>query len=634
MPASLSLLRARFSPSCLAGFGLSISLLWPSTSFAQTIDLAASSEVLRVLGSVGEGRIGTPVSGGQDVDGDGLADYLLSSLLAAPQGRSFAGVVFLVLGDGAVTGEFDTAQASSRLLEIQGGGVRELAGVVSATADLTGDGLADIIIGRPNFGTADGRSGAGAITIIPGGEGLRRLAQSGGVIDLAAIPLDLGAVTIHGAAAADRFGVWLRSNDLDADGVGDLIAGADQEDVGGDQNAGAAYVIRGGNHLATAGTVDLAEFGNTALAGEIVRILPPPGATDFHFAATADLQDLDGNGLAEILIAAALTRSNAGVVAQGASSADYASIGGAEHGRLFILWDEHFRRPWPPGFSLQFADLASGVSTLSGGLRNLTFAEEIAVGDWDADGRQDLFLGDLRGDFRGEFDQDSSGSGHIVFAAEQLRDLHVDMDNLPAELSSSLIVGTGRGHISADTAFAGDFDGDGVEDLGLASPHAGPAGRRDAGAFHILFGQAGRWPQRIELQESQPAEGPIANLLIMGRRGTDGGNVGDVLGYSAIGADVDADGLTDLLLNEMLGDGSQRDDVGNLVVLTGERVRCARSACSGSPTPRPEVSPSPAPGGGSGAVACWELLLWLGLATRIGTRPRRPGFSHRTQPTV
>jgi hypothetical protein len=44
--------------------------------------------------------------------------------------------------------------------------------------------------------------------------------------------------------------------------------------------------------------------------------------------------------------------------------------------------------------------------------------------------------------------------------------------------------------------------------------------------------------------------------------------------YSAVAADVDGDGLADLIVNEMRGNGSAADafDVGNLLVISGSSV--------------------------------------------------------------
>ena len=58
---------------------------------------------------------------------------------------------------------------------------------------------------------------------------------------------------------------------------------------------------------------------------------------------------------------------------------------------------------------------------------------------------------------------------------------------------------------------------------------------------------------------------------ILGARGRDGGDSGDTLCYSAATGDLDGNGLTDLIVNEMEGNGVAPEavDVGNLLILSG-----------------------------------------------------------------
>ena len=61
---------------------------------------------------------------------------------------------------------------------------------------------------------------------------------------------------------------------------------------------------------------------------------------------------------------------------------------------------------------------------------------------------------------------------------------------------------------------------------------------------------------------------------IHGAQGTDGTDDGDTLGYSAAAGDIDEDGRTDLITNEMVGNGIQPNttDVGNLIVIDGPAI--------------------------------------------------------------
>ncbi|HSG94914.1 MAG TPA: hypothetical protein VLA28_05305, partial [Afifellaceae bacterium] len=306
-------------------------LLLPATAlFAQpsaVTDLAeldpAQGRVERVFGSVGDGAVGVPVAGGHDLDGDGRADAAFAAMLASPLGRDRAGQVFVVFGDGAIAGASDTAVFDPEILAVYGDQAQENAGSEIWIDDVTGDGLADLLICRQNFSPDGGfRIGAGALTIVPGQVALRTRAGLGQALDLRALPAELSATTLLGAQTGERLGIWVRTGDVTGDGIADMVIGADRRDEGGVADSGTAYLVRGGSHLEGAGEIDLAGFGSIALVGNLARIRPPDGSSDFHFGATVQVADLDDNGRAEVMAAAALNRAGASL----------APLGGAGNG--------------------------------------------------------------------------------------------------------------------------------------------------------------------------------------------------------------------------------------------------------------------------------------------------------------
>ncbi|MBT8137611.1 MAG: FG-GAP repeat protein, partial [Gammaproteobacteria bacterium] len=237
----------------------------------------------RVSGSASTGRFGVPVASGADCDNDGLMDYAMSAMVAAPFGRTAAGQVHLVFGDGSLAGaDIDTAMSNTNVLTIAGAGPNEIAGSEIWIDDVTGDGIGDLLIGRQNYRepTTD-RLGAGALSIVIGGSELRDLAIAGTTLDLAAVA-GARVLTLVGANELDRFGFWFRTGDVTGDGIADILVGADQEDTNGENNSGSAWLIRGGAHLDASADIDLAGFGTTTLAGHVLRIEPPAGSEDYH----------------------------------------------------------------------------------------------------------------------------------------------------------------------------------------------------------------------------------------------------------------------------------------------------------------------------------------------------------------
>jgi hypothetical protein len=547
---------------------------------ANTLDLAqvfeGDSRLFRLLGSVGEGAWGVPVAGGLDMDGDSKADFAMAAFTASPSGRTSAGQVFLVFGDGTTSGKIDTLNTNSRVLRIYGDQVSEHAGSELWMADVTGDGLGDLIICRQDYSPA-GRIGAGALTLIPGQEQLRTMATNEDVLDLRAPPVGLQVITILGAFSSSRLCIWARTGDVTGDGIDDIVAGADREDSNGDVDSGAAYVFRGGAYLASTQTIDLANFGSV-ISGNVARIRPIDGSANFHFGATVQIGDLDDNGTAEVLVAAALNRSGAGLAPAGGSGEG--SGGAPGGGTLYIAWDDNFSGNWIPSAnaSLDFIinNGPGGHSSINGyDLKNSVFGEEILGGlDYDNDGNADLFAGDLTASGWGDVSRSAAGTGHVLYDAAILKGQDFDLKDgpFPVGFKMTTFIGPTSGAIGGDTAMHGDFNCDGIADLAFSSPHDNHFGRIHAGTMHILLGQTGAWPTVSDLAPANfPSPANIKVLEIYGANGQGvSGDAGDTLSYSGAYGDMNGDGAADIITNEMVGNGStppDNIDVGNLLLL-------------------------------------------------------------------
>ena len=453
--------------------------------------------------------------------------------------------------------------------------VRSVAGGEIWGDDVTGDGLGDLLICRQNFTPGTGREGAGALTIVVGGNALREYAAGLAYLDLRDPPSAITVVTFFGVSAYDRLGIWTRTGDVTGDGMDE-------------PNRGAVYVIRGGEHLNMSQTVDLADFGATALVGNLARMHPPEGSTSYHFGATCQIADLDGNGRSEVLVAAALARSGAGIRLPGAPSGTGMSFGGSTDGTLFIAWDDNFPEgAWPAGYEFTITEPSMGESSVIGGSNaNSEFAEDIVGGlDYDGDGSPDLFLGDLIGNGG---NGTNSGLGYLIFDAGSLKGLNFDFDEPPEEIRFSVVAGPTAGSIGTDTTAQGDFNGDGLADLLIGNPKDDPQGRNNAGTMHVLFGQNKEWPEVIDLASARlPPPSTLRITQIDGANGRAGSDSGDIICYSAAAGDIDGDGRVDIIVNEMEGNGLSPGtvDVGNLLLISGAALPVSEL---------PELSFSPA----------------------------------------
>ncbi|MEM7362637.1 MAG: FG-GAP repeat protein [Pseudomonadota bacterium] len=544
----------------------------PPGNILDLLEPTVDARISRVAGSEGSGRLGVPVAGGFDVNGDGHLDYALASMRSPRDGEPDVGKVFLIFGDSTTGETLDTAMANNRVLPIVGAERQENTGSEIWMDDVNGDGLGDLIIGRQNF-TLGTRTGAGAVTILRGDTSLSNMAASGDTLDLADPPPGL-SMTFVGAFPLDRLGMWMRTGDVNGDDIADMAIGADQADTAGESNAGTVYLIMGGTHLNLGNTIDLLDFGTTVLAGRIAKLNPPSGAERYHFGASLSVGDLDGNGRAEVFVAASLDRAGGSLPAAGAAGAAFGS-GGNPGGSLFIYWDELIPDGlWPSGLTIDF-DSAPGVTRIDGGTVSGVFSsarlgeEVLPPQDYNGDGSLDLFLGDITGDPVG---RNNAGLAHILFSAAELRGESFSIDSPPTEIAVTHVLGPITGAIFGDTAAQGDLDGDGLIDLAIGSPHDSPNGRDEAGSVQILWGQA-NWPEVIDLAPGNRPEPNVFTITdILGAFGTTSSNDdGDTLMYSGTAADVTQDGRDDLIINEMKGNGIASDalDVGNLIIIPG-----------------------------------------------------------------
>jgi len=333
--------------------------------------LTAESAVL--VAGTGDG-LGSALARVPDLDGDGLAELLVGA--ATEQTLSgTAGAAWLL--HGPVTGDLDLAVEPDVVL---GESENSRTGrALAAGADATGDGVADLLVAAPIANGAAGR-----VYLHSG-------AWSG------AVSLDTVSTRFEGEAAWDELASAALVEDLDGDGVSEVVLGAGWADG----ERGRVGVFRG----PVSGTASMADAdgyfeGDESLSG---------------LGFDLEVEDLDGDGLVELILpTAALGRiwvlpgetEGVGAVSDHAelrlgddvgfgesivSLGDLDGDGLAElavgstqdHDALFV-----FAGPWSGVLSGDDAVLRVD-STKSG----QGYATSLASGDLDADGTSELIVG-------------------------------------------------------------------------------------------------------------------------------------------------------------------------------------------------------------------------------------------------
>jgi FG-GAP repeat len=423
-------------------------------------------------------------------------------------------------------------------------GLNDDFGAALAFGDFDGDGFNDLAVGVPGENT-----NTGAVHIYRGSRS-----------NVRTVPLVFNQSSILGQEGRfdERFGEALVAGDFNGDGIDDLAVGAPNENAlpNGCGHAelapcvddGVVHVFSGrrglGLQLPTGLTIDARDV---FLSGFVIDHY-------LHFGQSLGAGDLDGDGIDELMIGAPDTQGNRfldagrGDFGQGVISI----LKGTANGLSFDFVDINNLRPPRGGSNLDENHFGRGPIAVA------TFA-----------GEPQLVVGHPFHDDQGLHDVGVTW----MFAFDPLAPIN-DQYALRLQLRQTSFGLAGQ---SDDDQFgtgmaAGDFNGDGFNDLAMGAPgrdipKPGFGSIEDGGRIFIAYGTA------TGLN--------LANIQVLDQSFFPGQTVqkNDAFGASLAAGDISGDGIDDLLIG---APGEGDDDVGFVYFLVGspQRLQVAASGSS------------------------------------------------------
>ena len=346
-----------------------------------------------------------------------------------------------------------------------------------------------------------------------------------GYILLSNIAADTGGFVINGQSSLDASGNSVSAaGDVNGDGLADVIVGAAYSNPASGTDAGRSYVVFG--KTSTTG-IDL----SAVAAGTGGFVINGQGASDQSGISVSSAGDVNGDGLADLLV--------------GAYKSDPAA--GLDAGRSYVVFGKS------SGTAIDLSAVAAGTGgfVINGqGAGDFSGFSVKAAGDVNGDGLADVMVGAYQSDPAGGVD---AGRSYVVFG--KASGSAIDLSDVAAGVGGFVINGLCAGAQSGfSVSAAGDVNGDGFADVIVGSPGTSP------GTSYVVFGKA----SGSAIHVSDVAAG-IGGFVINGQF------AGDQSGYSVSAAgDVNGDGLADVVVGAIHASLGTVTQVGRSYVVFGQ----------------------------------------------------------------
>ncbi|MCI0341752.1 MAG: Ig-like domain-containing protein [Planctomycetales bacterium] len=462
--------------------------------------------------SNGDGNLAImhPVAGG-DVNGDGIPDVAYGVPYGDGPGDvgTNRGEVHVLYGSPTFATSRDLSVTTANVT-IFGTDNGDNLGESIAIGDVTGDGIADLVVSAPSSqGSGNAGSSRGEVVVIAGSTTLPTS------IDLSSgSPLR----TYYGVTDSDFAGVSVAVGDVNADGIGDIVVGVPYGDGPTDTNLnrGEVYVIFGSSSLPATGV--LSSTANVIVYGR-------DDLDELGFAVAVG--DVNGDGRGDLAATAIYEDS------PGAANTE-------DRGGVSILYG---RTTWPATINLNTTAPDISLHGVDNG-DGLGFS--IAIGYLNADAYADVALGAPSAD--GPANARSAAGDVYVLLGSATPSTVYDLGATLAGVSG--VYGREAGDmIGARTGLAiGNVInpiGNGVQNLVIGMPNAdGPGNTVTEG------GETAVWPAGFVFSGFIYDMATTAPSAILHAP-----DPSDWMGQGVGAVDVNGDGFADAVASARLGDG-------------------------------------------------------------------------------
>jgi hypothetical protein len=371
---------------------------------------------------------------------------------------------------------------------------------VASIGDFNGDGYDDVVIGSPYF-DVNGVSGVGSAFLLYGGPQ--------GANEQKLVEPENADVWLHGNADKRWVGYTVAgAGDLNGDGLDDVLLGNWPLGIAVTSNSQKVYLVygrSGSESLSGAFDIDSADAVFQFTGNDLDGGVDPLDQTGFGINRVGDL---DGDGHDDLMIGANWARTD----------------GGRNAGATYLFYGDP-ENPFSGDIDVSTAD-AVLIGTNLNDNSGWAIAPEL---DFDGDGRNDLLI-----------TATGNGTSYLFYGDAAAPRMTGEISLADADLKIS---GGGIGDFTGESVTAGDFNGDGTDDLVIGAGRADIEGLINAGKAYIILGVRGDDRREGQFNLSD------ADLIVSGdREGVATGNA------VASAGDVNGDGLDDLLVSAPYAD--------------------------------------------------------------------------------